>query len=610
MAKDNSIIIKLQAMFDKVKSLENIKKGMKAIEAKLSKLKMMIPKLKVDADTAVAENKIEALEQKKTKTTVQTEVDNSKVVSELKEAQKETKTLWEKFSSGAIGTNLIRMSVQRVTQAIMEAVAAVKELDAIKTNIQMVSGVSDSDVNTIMSSYNVMAKELSSTTRDVAETANEFLCMGESIENTNELIRSSQILSKVGMIQSTDAASYLIASLKGYQVAAEDSIDIVDKLTSVDSKAAVSAGGLAEAISRCSNAANNSGTSMDRLIGYTAAVGEATQESMSVIGNAFKSIYSRMNNIKIGRLVDDESGESLSDTEAALNNLGIQLRDTTDTYCSFEDVLNDIGSRWKDFTQAEQNEISVAMAGTMQRNYFLVLMNNWTKALEYSEAATNSAGSALERYGVYQDSIEAKTNELTTAIESLFTNTISEGLYAGIIKATIGIVEFVEKTDLLKASLVGLIAMGISKAIASIATRFIAAAKSAAQFSEVMALLVKERNDENLVVIGQACVGLNDKLLKLVLSAKGLTYEQQKQILMNKGVAETEVEAALAALGFAKAQDKASASTFSLKGTINSLKTTFVLNSISLVKAATLAVAFTGLLVKGYLRLVHYCINF
>lgn len=320
MAKDNSFKINLQVMFDKVKSLAIVQKGMKAIEAKLSKLKMVFPKLKVDADTTVAENKIETLEQKKT--IIQTEVDNSKAVSELKAAQKETKTFWDKFVGDAIKTNLIRMSVQRVIEAIMAAVAAVKELDTIKTNIQMASGASDSDVNAMMSSYNAMAKELSLTTKDVAEAANELLGMGERIENVNELIRSSQILSKVGMIQSTDAASYLIASLKGYQVAAEDSLDIVNKLTSVDSKAAVSAGGLAEAISRCSNAANNSGTSMDRLIGYTAAVGEAAQESMSAVGNAFKSIYSRMNNIKIGRLIDDESGESLSDTEAALNKLG------------------------------------------------------------------------------------------------------------------------------------------------------------------------------------------------------------------------------------------------------------------------------------------------
>lgn len=77
-------------------------------------------------------------------------------------------------------------------------------------------------------------------------------------------------------------------------------------------------------------------------------------------------------------------------------------------------------------------------------------MNNWGNALKYSETAANSAGLALERYGVYQDSIEAKTNELTTAIESLFTNIVAEDLFSGIIEATTNIFEFVDKTILLR----------------------------------------------------------------------------------------------------------------------------------------------------------------
>ncbi len=40
MAKDNSFKINLQVMLDKVKSLANIKKGMKAIVAKLSIIKI------------------------------------------------------------------------------------------------------------------------------------------------------------------------------------------------------------------------------------------------------------------------------------------------------------------------------------------------------------------------------------------------------------------------------------------------------------------------------------------------------------------------------------------------------------------------------------------
>ena len=596
---ESNFNITLQAILDKIKSIANIKADIKTIEPKLpkvkihgtlnktatqkelnAKIKTIEPKVKIDADTTQAEKKIKKIGQQKNKTTITPTMDSTQVVSGLKQAQKETRTLWSRFANGIMGVNLIRLGVQEVTQAIRQAIAEIKELDAIKANIQMVTGASDSSVNAMMSSYNAMAKELSSTTKEIGETANEFLRMGESVASTNELIKSSQVLSKVGMIESAESASYLISSLKGYQIAAENSMDVVSKLTSVDLEAAVSAGGLAEALSKCSNIANNSGVTMDRLIGYTATVGETTQKSMSEVGNSFQSLLSRMNNIKIGRFIDDETGESLSDTEAVLSKLGIQLRDTEDSYRSFDDVLGDIGSRWENFTKVEQNAISVAIAGTRQRENFEALMNNWGNALKYSETAADSAGSALERYGVYQDSIQAKTNELAAAIESLSTNTISEELYSGIIEAATGVVEFVDKTNILKGTLAGIVAMGISKAFVSMATGIITASKSTAQLTAAMALFDKGRSEQNLLAIGAACKGLSDKQLKLVLSTKGLTDIQRKTILTGKGVKDIELQQTLATLGLAEAENIATVSAFSFKGALNSLKVAIASNPV------------------------------
>ena len=611
---ENNFIIWLQAMLDKAKSIVNIKKDIKNIEPKLKvklqgtldktgttrelnkTLKSIKPKIRVDADTSQALKKIKNLGKQKTSVTIRPTIDNSQAVSSLKETQKETKSLFDRFINGVVGVNLVRMSVQKVTQAINEAIAGIKELDKIKTNIQMVSGASDPGVDAMMKTYNSMAKDLSSTTKAVSEAANEFLRMGESVANTNELIRSSQVLSKVGMIESSDAAGYLISSLKGYKVAAEDSINIIDKLTAVDLEAAVSAGGLAEAMSRTANIANSSGTSMDRLIGYMATAGEVTQDSMSVIGNSFKSMYSRMNNIKIGRFIDDETGESLSDTEAVLDKLGIKLRDTEDTYRNFDDVLDDVGTRWKDFTQVEKNALSLAIAGTMQRERFIALMNNYSSALKYSEIAANSAGSAMERYGVYQDSIEAKTNELTAAMESLSTSAVSEDLFAGIIGATTNLVEFIDRTNLLKGTLAGLMAMGISKMFVSMTTGIITATKSTAQLTSAMALLRNGRDLANLKAIGKACMGLNDSQLKLILSTKNLTTVQRLSILEGMGVAETERQQTLATLGFATAENTATVSTFSFRGALDALKASIMANPIGAIATAVsvAAMVFSG----------------
>ena len=96
------------------------------------------------------------------------------------------------------------------------------------------------------------------------------------------------MLSKIGMINSADAAQYLISSMKGYQISAKDSVTIVDKLTSVDMEAAVSAGELAEAMSKTANLARVSGVSMDNLIGIFrksrkyAKVGKCSRHKFSV----------------------------------------------------------------------------------------------------------------------------------------------------------------------------------------------------------------------------------------------------------------------------------------------------------------------------------------
>ena len=96
------------------------------------------------------------------------------------------------------------------------------------------------------------------------------------------------VLSKVGMIGSADATTYLTAVRKSYNTSVEDTIGIVDKLTAVDMQAAVSAGGIAEGLSRVANMASISGVNLDKLIGYITTVSETTQKETSEIGNSFK----------------------------------------------------------------------------------------------------------------------------------------------------------------------------------------------------------------------------------------------------------------------------------------------------------------------------------
>lgn len=315
-------------------------------------------------------------------------------------------------------------------------------LDGALTDLRIVTGATVDETKKLLSTYNQMAKELGSTTAAVADSAVEWQRQGYNISDTNTLIRNSMLLSIVGMVESADAAQYLTSAIKGYQVEASNSIGIVDKLTAVDMKAAVSAGGLAEAMARTANSARQAGVDMDSLIGYLATVGEVTQRDMSTVGEAFKTIFARYGNVKLGNLVDDESGESLNDFETALGSVGIALRDQSGQFRDFNDVMKELGERYQSLSDIEKSAIATTLGGVRQRENVLVLMENLEQAFAYAETAATSAGTAMEKFGVYEESIEYRSQRMTAAFEDLSLALLDGNLVKWVMDVTAGFFEW------------------------------------------------------------------------------------------------------------------------------------------------------------------------
>ena len=215
-----------------------------------------------------------------------------------------TKFRTEMVSAGNVGVSMFDKLIRNVKQfssyllsattvmlplrLIRGVIDNVKELDKALVNIQMATGGTYEQTAKLVQSYSELGQKLGATTKEISESADSFLRQGKSIEDTNTLIYDSMVLSKVGMLSSSEATEYLTSVMKGYQVSVSDTLGIVDKLTAVDMEAAVSAGGIAEGMSKVANMANLSGVSMDKLIGYLTTVSETTQKEMSEVGNSFK----------------------------------------------------------------------------------------------------------------------------------------------------------------------------------------------------------------------------------------------------------------------------------------------------------------------------------
>jgi TP901 family phage tail tape measure protein len=265
-----------------------------------------------------------------------------------------------------------------VANSISDCVNYTKDLNQAMTNIRVVTMDTREATEALLEDYNKMGQELGASTTDIAEGAVDWLRQGYSQGETTELVKDSTILSRLALLDNAEATEYLTSALKGYKLEAQDAIGVIDQLVSIDLEAATSAGDMAEAMSRTANMARTTGFKMNELLGMIATMSEVTQNSASTIGNSVKTILSRMSNVKAG--LDDFEGEALNDVEKTLNRVGIALRDNQGNWYDFYDVLDEIASKWDNFSDVQQSQITTALGGK-QKPSAVTYSNVWCLAV-------------------------------------------------------------------------------------------------------------------------------------------------------------------------------------------------------------------------------------
>lgn len=325
------------------------------------------------------------------------------------------KEIKEGFNSAV--TNVVSFTAAMST--FRKMVDTAKSLDTSLFNLQVATGQTREETKGLMNTYNQMAKELGSTTNEIAEAADAWLRQGRSIDETNELIKDSAILSKIGMIDSADATEYLTSSLNGFKLSADSALAVISKLNAVDMNAAASAGGIAESMSKTASSAQQAGVSIDQLIGMIATLTDVSQASPENVGTAMKSIISRYTQVKANKFVDYESGDDLSNVEKVLAKVGVKIRDGVTDFRDLGDVLDELAGKWNTLNDIEQNAISYNLFGSYQSNFGRILLSNWDKVEKLTEISENSSTEALDKFSAYTDSVQSHINSMIASYEHL-----------------------------------------------------------------------------------------------------------------------------------------------------------------------------------------------
>lgn len=562
----------------------------------------MAKKINVDVNLRdeEAKKKLKDIENGKYKVDVDINSDGAdkttKKISELAYTTKHSQTVFEKlkntmgnlFSGKNIAFTAYLAVLNEIRKAASNTRQEITDLDKSITDLSVAMGQGRNAAAEYLKQLNQQAQDMGATTKEVADSADSWLRQGKSVKETGELVYDSMILSKLGQIESADASTYLTSALNGYKKSASEAINIVDKLTAVDMESASDAGGLAESMSKTASAADMAGVSMDKLIGMIATVKEVTQDSDESVGNMFKSVFSRMNQIKAGKFVDLENGESLNDTEKVLNKVGIAMRNANGQFISSEKIMDEVGEKWSDFDSVTQRAVATAMAGSYQYNKLIALFNNYSKALDYTKTSAESAGTAIEKFNSsYKESLEAKTNTLQASFESMIMNSDMNEVYSSILDATTALVKFVDETKILKGALIGVAAFAGIKAFMSIKTGATEAYIELNKFTNAVKIAnsteISTAEYNKLLLLSD---GLSKKQMKLILTTNSLTVAQKKQLLMSSGLSKEEAIATLQAWKMSVANNGLSASTTSVSNAFKGLWLTLKANPLILITSA------------------------
>lgn len=401
----------------------------------------------IQAEAVVEEKRQEAEETKRllvnTDKLNDANVAYTKSEEALKQSLDKTEKAWKKknsllsnISAGFADATARIINYTSVYRAMWFAISKFKqsiqtaeELNKAFTSIQLVTLGTAEATQKLRKEYADLAHEMSATVTDVAEGADAWLRQGKSAEEATQLIRASMVMSRIGVIKSAEATEYLTSVLNGYKMETQDVMHVVDAMSQVDIESASSIDDLAIALQRSTATAQQAGVSFERLLGYVAAVRETTQRSASVIGEALKSIFSRMGSVKAGTFLSEDLESEYSDittyvndVEKVLSKVGIRLRDTNKDFRDAQDILDEVAKGWETYDDLTKQALATAIAGTRQRENFLALMQSYDKALELENSALNSNGKAMQKYAVYQDSIAAKQDRINALAQTWVQN--------------------------------------------------------------------------------------------------------------------------------------------------------------------------------------------
>ena len=360
----------------------------------------------------------------------------------------------KKFFEWYISAN----AVMQTKEAIVDSIREIGRMDEAMVELNKVTDMSAKSLRDMKSAAMELSTQFGKLAPDVMLSMAEFGRITKDENLIKELTEVATLASNVTSFSPDDAAKAINTTILSMNLHLKDSMNVLDQFNEIQNNYRTNAEDLAEAIGAVGSAATQAGIELNKLNGYTTALVSATGISGSEAGVAQKSFISRM--FRIGSDGVEDAGKA----EEMLNTIGVQVRDLTGDFRDYDDILVDIYNRWDDLSKIQQIAVAQAIGGTQHYSKFVSLMNNFDIAIEASEKALNSQGSAIAENEKALDSITGKWKIMMANLNNTKLTLIEDDTIKGILDLGISLTGIISKLTGFKTVVAGLILL-LSKKI-------------------------------------------------------------------------------------------------------------------------------------------------
>ena len=346
-------------------------------------------------------------------------------------------------SLAALGTTLKNTAKWQLSSSMLHGfMSAVQtsyryaqDLNKSLNNIRIVTGESAEAMDQFAARANKAAKALSASTLDYTNAALIYYQQGLKGKEVEERAEVTLKLANVSRQSAEIVSDQMTAIWNNFYDGSKSLEYYADVLTALGAKTASSTDEIAGGLEKFAAVGETIGLSYEYAAGALATITSNTRQSEEVVGTALKTIFARIQGLKLGETLED--GTSLNKYSEALYKIGIDIFDANKNLKNMDTILDETAKKWDTLGRAEQTALAQTVAGVRQYTQFVALMDNWDDGTTDSmvnnlETAANATGELQDQADIYAESWEGANKRVKAAIEEVYMDLLDDDFFIGI----------------------------------------------------------------------------------------------------------------------------------------------------------------------------------